>query len=165
MATSAAIEPISDPRGHVLDPQADAIRERTWGLTARVDPTVTFEEYIYWAKIERAEEHEANKLYIADRGPTTFLSVLKGRFSKGIHAENAEKARKARELIAHGGMPTTATTLDEKGQPVVSGSASSEEMVVSPEEWKTAARALKTASWGTIFFLITTDILGWSSTP
>jgi hypothetical protein len=145
-----------------LDPQADEIRERTWGLRARVDPTVTFEEYVHWAKIERAEEHEANKIYVAERGPKTIGSVLKGRFSKGIHHEN-EKKRKAQELIAHGGLPPPTT--DEKGNAIVSGDASSGEMAVSPEEWKTAARALKTASWGTIFFLITTDILGWSSTP
>jgi hypothetical protein len=166
MATSAGIEPISDPRGHVLDPQVDGIRERTWGLTARVDPTVTFEEYIYWAKIERAEEHEANRLYVEERGPLSFKSVLKGRFSKGIHHENAKKEEKARQdLILHGGLPTSSTHLDEKGNAVVSGDSSSGDMTVSPEEWKTAARALKTASWGTIFFLITTDILGWSSTP
>jgi hypothetical protein len=36
---------------------------------------------------------------------------------------------------------------------------------VTEEEWKTAARALKTTSWGTVFFLITTDILGWGSCP
>lgn len=32
-------------------------------------------------------------------------------------------------------------------------------------EWRRAARALRTAGWGTIFYLITTDILGWSQTP
>ena len=32
-------------------------------------------------------------------------------------------------------------------------------------EWRTAARAMRTASWGQMFFLITTDILGWSGAP
>ena len=32
-------------------------------------------------------------------------------------------------------------------------------------EWRTAARALRTAGWGTIFYLVTTDILGWSGAP
>jgi hypothetical protein len=168
MATSAGIEPISDPRGHVLDTQADKIRERNWGLTARVDPTVTFEEYMYWAKIERAGEHEANRIYIEERGPRTIVGVLKGRFSKGVHHENEKKRKtEAQEIIAHGGLPKNVAQLDEKGNAVVAAgdSSDSEMMTVSPEEWKQAARALKTASWGTIFFLITTDILGWSSAP
>ena len=168
MATTAGIEPISDPRARSLDLQADKIRERNWGLTARVDPTVTFEEYIHWAKIERAEEHAANRLYVEERGPTTVMSVLKGRFSKGVHHE-AEKKRKteAQQIIAHGGLPRTTTTLDEKGNAITTtGDLSDTEMMtVSPEEWKQAARALKTASWGTIFFLVTTDILGWSGAP
>lgn len=39
------------------------------------------------------------------------------------------------------------------------------DMTVTDAEWRTAARALRTASWGTIFYLITTDILGWSGAP
>lgn len=53
MAVGTLVEPIADPR---LPSYADAgtieksdnvgeITEREWGLRARVDPTVTFEEY------------------------------------------------------------------------------------------------------------------------
>jgi hypothetical protein len=82
MATSNFIEPIADPRATSIDPQAEEVRERIYGLRARVDPSVTFEEYIYWAKIERAEEAEANRLYVEERGPVTASTVLKGRFSR-----------------------------------------------------------------------------------
>jgi hypothetical protein len=36
---------------------------------------------------------------------------------------------------------------------------------VSQEEWNTAARATRTATWSAVFYLITTDILGPGSVP
>ncbi|PTB38721.1 uncharacterized protein TrAFT101_006743 [Trichoderma asperellum] len=131
------------------------IRERTWGFAARVDPTVTFEEYQYWAKIEREEEHQANLTFKAEHGPRTVKSVFLGRFSKGIHHENKKKA----EAAAASG---TDSPLDEKNSGVVTTQGTS---TPTEAEWKQASRAMRTASWGTMFYLITTDILGWSSTP
>ncbi|KAL6907234.1 transmembrane amino acid transporter domain-containing protein [Trichoderma evansii] len=124
------------------------IRERTWGFAARVDPTVTFEEYRYWAKIEREEEHQANLTFKAESGPRTIKSTIMGRFTKG-HSNSA---------------PTSGTDspVDEKNPGVVTTNGSS---TPTEAEWKQASRAMRTASWGTMFYLITTDILGWSSTP
>lgn len=153
------IEPIAEPP---LQPVADDVTkpdamERVWGLDARVDGSVTFEEYIYWAKIERADEVERNRLYVEKRGPLNITKVIKNRFSKGIHHEE-KKEREATQAI------TNAETNEKTG--VVSGSdPSPSPLSVTEEEWRTAARALKTASWGTVFFLITTDILGWGSCP
>lgn len=156
MATAIPIAPIADPiHGHTFEPKEEEIRQRNWGLTARVDPTVTWEEYVYWAKIERAEERETNRIYNEERGPKTIGTVLKGRFSKGIHYDNAKKLEQ--EMQVQG-----STSGDDKNGIVTTAP---HPMAVTDEEWKTAARALRTASWGTIFFLITTDILGWSSTP
>ncbi|ROW11629.1 hypothetical protein VMCG_01359 [Cytospora schulzeri] len=153
MAVGTLIEPVADPRlSFSVEKPTNQIQERVWGLTARVDPTVTFEEYQYWAEIERAEEHEANRKYVEKRGPMNFTKVLKNRFSKGIYQEEAERAEK--EKKEH----SKATS-----EGVVSTPSS--ESAVTQEEWKTAARALRTASWGTIFYLITTDILGWASCP
>jgi hypothetical protein len=159
--TTFGIEPIaiSSP-----EPQDEVVKiaERTWGLQARVDGSVTFEEYVYWAKIERAEEHESNRQYVETRGPLSVGKVIKGRFSKGIHHEKqkqeaAQAAQAAQEA-------SNATGLEkETGIMTVNNDSSSGS--VSDEEWKTAARSLRTASWGTIFYLVTTDILGWSSTP
>jgi hypothetical protein len=167
MATTAYIEPIADPRPHVADPEANEIYQRNWGLTARCDPSVSFEEYVYWAKIERAEENEANRIYIEERGPLTISKVLKGRFSKGIHHENKKKAERAEKLaLEHAAADGSGA--DEKGGVIAAAEPSATALAhgaVSDEEWKVAARALKTASWGTVFFLITTDILGWSTTP
>lgn len=149
------------------------IRERVWGIAARVDPTVTFEEYRYWAKIERQLEEEENKKYIAGRGPTTFLSVLKGRFSKGVHHEAAKKEmeeeKRQRERALQGTEESEQWSGDEKR----AGGITDPLSVAPPPadawdkdaEWRKAARALRTASWGTIFYLVTTDILGWSGAP
>lgn len=47
MALGTLVEPVSDPR--VPSPTEKLIegeiQERLWGLAARIDPTVTFEEY------------------------------------------------------------------------------------------------------------------------
>lgn len=164
--------PIADPiHGHVYDTKEQEIRQRNWGLTARVDPSVTFEEYQYWAKIERADEMERNRTYIEQRGPRTFGSVIKGRFSKGIHYDNAKKMEQEMTVATASNDPDSVAPAssdpDSKGGVVAGGQPPQYEnsMRVTDEEWKQAARALKTASWGTIFFLITTDILGWSTTP
>ncbi|KAL5093345.1 hypothetical protein Trisim1_011150 [Trichoderma cf. simile WF8] len=131
------------------------IRERVWGFAARIDPTVTFEEYQYWAKIEREEEYQANLEFKAEHGPRTIKSVFLGRFSKGIHHENKKKAEAAAAAENSG----TASP-DEK-----TGVTATNAGLPTEAEWKQASRAMRTASWGTMFYLITTDILGWSSTP
>lgn len=168
MAMTAGIVP-QNFEPHVLEKDGPPreIMERTWGLLARDDPTVSFEEYQYWAVIEREEERAADAAYREARGPVTVASVLKGRFSKGIHHENKKKAEEAARVAAReaeamhiaGGHPKV------DGMITTQNPASDQSAVVTEEEWKTASRALRTASWGTLFYLITTDILGWSTTP
>ncbi|KAM0247585.1 hypothetical protein ACHAQJ_009804 [Trichoderma viride] len=143
----------------VEDLEKPQIRERTWGFAARIDPTVTFEEYQYWAKIEREEEHQANLVFKEEHGPRTVKSVFLGRFSKGIHHENKKKAEAAAAEKNSG----SASPIDEKHPGVLTTHDSSS--TPTEAEWKQASRAMRTASWGTMFYLITTDILGWSSTP
>lgn len=127
-------------------------RNRVYGLEARVTPGVTFEEYRYWAKAQRAEEHEENQRYIEERGPMTFKKLIKDRFSHGIHHER--KKKQEREAARQRDLQVTQSDSDNKEQNA--GIAPPTE-----EEWKTASRALKTAGWGSVFYLITTDILGW----
>ncbi|PWY86749.1 hypothetical protein BO70DRAFT_288394 [Aspergillus heteromorphus CBS 117.55] len=134
------------------------------GVDARLDPSVTFEEYVYWAKIERALEDEENRQYVEERGPLTISKVVKGRFSKGVHVENQQKREREEAEKAAQGLPIDEKSADNKNG-LVSSSASNSSVAVSDEEWRTASRALRTASWGTIFYLITTDVLGWASAP
>lgn len=154
------LEPIADPRTSFANEGLEKDMElrgtishgsgKIYGIGARVTPGVTFEEYRHWAQIERAEEEENNRQYVAERGPMTFTKVIKNRFSKGVHHDNAKKAD--REAALQGSAEKGSAPVTKPGAP-------------TQEEWKTAARALRTASWGTIFFLVTTDILGWSSFP
>lgn len=118
----------------------------------------------YWADIQRAEEHDENRRYVEERGPLTFAKVLKNRFSKGIYEERAAKEKKENAARQETPAVVGANGQDETKVGDVTPTSSSGS-AVTEEEWKTSARALRTASWGTIFYIITTDILGWSSCP
>lgn len=133
------------------------VMERVWGFAARTDSTVTYEEYVYWAKIEREMEVEENKQFHAEHGKSPLKQSIVARFSKqGRQQVKEEKKAKVAALqIANEKQPASAVT----DQPAESS------LKVSDAEWRMAARALRTASWGQAFFLITTDILGWSGAP
>jgi hypothetical protein len=138
------------------------VMEREWGFAARVDSTVTYEEFVYWAKLEREMEMEENKQFHAEHGKSPLANMIKSRLTKeGRQRAKAEKEERLNAL----------QTLSEK-QPagvvthdVSQGEPAQSSLKVSDAEWRTAARALRTASWGQMFFLITTDILGWSGAP
>ncbi len=160
MTTAPGIEPIADPRPTSIELKEVELYQRTWGMKARVDPNATFEEFAYWATVEREEELEANRLYVSERGPLTFGKAVKSRFSKGIHHENKKKKQQQELHQALEGVSAN----NEKTETEAVAPAATPPGAVTPEEWKQAARALRTAGWGTVFYLITTDILGWSST-
>lgn len=136
------------------------VMEREWGFAARVDPTVTYEEYVYWAKIEREMEIEENKVFQAEHG-SPLRNSIKNTFSKaGREKAKADKEARLQTLAQlHEKQPAGVVTTADNGHSVDSP------LKVSDAEWRTAARALRTASWGQMFFLITTDILGWSGAP
>ncbi|KAJ3498815.1 hypothetical protein NLG97_g825 [Lecanicillium saksenae] len=169
---------------------------RGYGIDYRVDPTVSFAEFRYWAKVERAEEREAERLYLERRGPMTLKKLIKSRFSKGVHHENKkmdqqDSTRTGPSTEEKGGSehtgvagrfrnmfksPKSEQSQESQQQVLTAPEMSSEKVAPSlaqadssaaslDEEWKTAARAMRTAGWSSIFFLVTTDILGWSSTP
>jgi hypothetical protein len=95
------------------------------------DPSVTFEEYHYYAQLTRAEE---------DSHPKT------GHETKLLSLIFPSKA--------DGGV-----------QPVASGDHKIDGASISDAEWTNASRALRTATRGAIFYLITTDILGPFALP
>ncbi|PWY76029.1 transmembrane amino acid transporter family protein [Aspergillus sclerotioniger CBS 115572] len=134
---------------------------RADGALARLDPSVTLEEYMYWAGIERELEEEDNRQYVEERGPLTVGKVIKGRFSKGVHHENEKKRQRENEALELSGNEKS----PEGKEGMITSTPSDPSLAVSDEEWRTAARALRTASWGTVFYLITTDVLGWANAP
>jgi hypothetical protein len=106
------------------------------------DSSILFEEYLHYAKITRAEEREYEGNLIKRKDPWSLGGIIKNRFSKGhVHEVNA---------VVDG---DTITTTHNNWS------------TVTDLEWRQASRATRTASWGSIFFLITTDILGPSGAP
>ncbi len=151
------------------------VMERVWGFAARVDETVTVEEYMYWAKIEREMEADEQKQFNAEVGKYPFIALLKGKMSKeGRAKQKAEKEERERALrvVVEAGAEGKAYPTSGNEKSLTSNTPPMEEedhthggLKVSDAEWRTAARAMRTASWGQMFFLITTDILGWSGAP
>jgi hypothetical protein len=104
------------------------------------DPSILFEEYLHYAEITRAEERAYEGNMINRKDPWSLGGIIKNRFSKGhVHEVNA--------VIDEGTIKTTHNNID----------------TVTDLEWRQASRALRTASWSSVFFLITTDILGPTS--
>ncbi len=101
------------------------------------DPSILFEEYLHYAKLTRAEERAYEGNMINRKDPWSLGGIIKNLFSKcHVHEVNA--------VVAEGTISTTHNDVT----------------TVTDLEWRQASRALRTASWGSIFFLITTDILG-----
>ncbi len=138
--------------------------------TIYVDSSISFENYRWWA--QRAREYE--KTIPANAGITGFFQVFLGSKKEkptqlpadatGAESTGEKKSDPDREQSSEktglGGAddagafvagPTKTNTTDKYG--------------VTEEEWETAQRAARTASWGAIFYLITTDILGPYSIP
>ncbi|RDW89012.1 putative N amino acid transport system protein-1 [Coleophoma cylindrospora] len=127
-------------------------------LHAIHDRSTTFEEYIYWAKITRAEEKAADEHYRSMKGPRTVKSTILDRFSTGkIHHVAASDTPAAP-------LPGSETSNGEE-KTALESQAVGNHSGVTDAEWTRASRAVRTAGWGGVFYLITTDILGPFSTP
>ena len=125
-------------------------------LRAAHDPSVSFEEYLYWASVTRLQEREANERYLEKRGARTVWGSLNNRFSRKRVRNGVEEVIDL-EFESEG----------EKGDGSSGeGAASSDEMMrVTTEEWTMASRAMRTAGWSSMFYLITTDIFDPFSVP
>lgn len=139
------------------------IRERQWGMEARFDRSVTLEEYMYWAKVEREMEEEEHRQYQASVKSQGRFGALKGYWSNSL---------KNKDAIGGTSAHTGAEPVHEKHSDSDGNVANTDVTPVGPSathdfdaEWRKAARALRTSGWVTIFYLITTDILGWGQTP
>lgn len=153
----------ADPNAH------PGMGERIWGLQARLDPSVTFEEFTHWAKIERELEEVEFRRYKEQTAGGGILGSLKGYFTSNPYQDAKTKNDAAHAL---GSSAESGSRTDEKTGQLVTDSDDSSPRAVSPNqssdldaEWRQASRALRSAGWGAIFYLITTDILGWGQTP
>lgn len=172
-APIAAMGAVNDPRLN-----NDGLDQSTYPvliLKKLHDPSIPFEEYLHWAKITRADEE---RLYGPNSG---FKSVgPRERFfkekilRKKVPPNNAEGRRPSLTIGPQGQPMGDLNSFSEKQASV--GRKSSEKgdhggaaerrgsVIITDEEWIQASRAARTATWGAIFYLITTDILGPFST-
>ncbi|KAK4911321.1 hypothetical protein LTR66_017366, partial [Elasticomyces elasticus] len=119
------------------------------------DKHIKFEDFHFWAN--RSREYEKT-IRTDDKGFAQILRLVKG----GKLKQNVALTGEANKHDA-----TTGSELDEKR--VVEGSddfrPKKDKYGIEESEWETAQRATRTATWGSIFYLITTDILGPTNVP
>jgi len=126
------------------------------------DSSVSFEEYAYYASITRAEEKVENERLVAAAGPKSFKSVIKNRFTNykaPVAADSPSEPSSPSEK--HIGM----NEKDSNGNQMIPVNNGQDRMRVTDAEYHNASRAIRTAGWSSIFYLVTTDILGPFSTP
>lgn len=128
------------------------------------DPNVSFEEYLYYASITRAEEMA--EFQATPKEKKTLTGIIKNRFR--VHNPTPITPSPPRSTVSVGDEKSPLDS-DEKAvansdQPVQFRHYADPSQV-SDEEWKTLSRGIRTAGWSTCFYLITTDILGPFSTP
>ncbi|PYI00022.1 hypothetical protein BO71DRAFT_341301 [Aspergillus ellipticus CBS 707.79] len=121
-----------------------------------LDTSITFENYLFWAK--RSREVEKN-IRTDDKGLQQLGRVLIGRKAPEEPPKPAPTSENPSEK-----------ELSEKGPTEESNSTSdkaekTDKWGITETEWEQAQRAGRTATWGSIFYLITTDILGPSNVP
>src|SRR5690349_15423221 len=149
------------------------------------DSDVTLEEYMHYAKISRDEERRLygpGTTYYETPGPLSYFAKTKIARKESISSEGFGRRLSLVEAVTVGkdgffgkekgflpddrrtsdARPTTDGGLEPNGGPTPNGRP--EPFEITDEEWINASRAARTATWGAIFYLIATDILGPFST-
>lgn len=137
------------------------------------------EEYLYYAELSRSYESglstdvgysaAVKRLRSANNGTEkmSILSVLKGKGAS--HGEEHDNAVE-RDRTSDGKGDTESSPSQSDDEKRRANDTSDEHSPVpdgypTESEWFHASRALRTATWGAVFYLITTDILGPYSVP
>ncbi|POS75708.1 transmembrane amino acid transporter [Diaporthe helianthi] len=157
MATPTIGGPLNVKGNEATPPISDAAHTY-FSAGKQLELKVSFEEYIYYASITRAEEKLANEAYLNAQRRSTIKSILLGRFQSSRQGHKAAYASNRRD-------EGPSREIDEKTVQKTSSTQGSSQDVTENQELHTANRALRTAGWGSVFYLITTDILGPSNTP
>lgn len=110
-------------------------------MRALHDKSITFEEYHYYALQARAEEDSNHRMGTTATETRGFLSTLIP--GKGPSSEPSDGMRHDSKIPTNMNLSNP----DRRAS-------------VTEEEWTNASRAVRTATAGAVFFLITTDILG-----
>ncbi len=121
---------------------------------------------MHYAAITRREQEEANALLLASRGPSTIKGLIRDRlpFGKAASAETSKPPTVVGDAAAS---EKVGSGLAEKADAAAHHADNGDAIItgVTDAEWKEASRAMRTAGWGGVFYLIVTEILGPSSAP
>ncbi|CAI7577243.1 unnamed protein product [Penicillium discolor] len=109
------------------------------------DSSITFENYVHWAKRSR----EIEKRILTDN------EGFEGMFKKLLNKKSDAPAP-----IQTDTQEQNSTVTDPSTKP-----STTDDWGVTESEWEQAQRATRTATWGSIFYLISTDILGPTNVP
>jgi hypothetical protein len=119
------------------------------------DRSIYFEAYRFWAR--RSREYEKN-IEVGNMGLMGTLRLMTGMRRPGT----------VEATPATGEYPIDKSSESEFADKDVGGAmveASGDRHGIKETEWENAQRAVRTATWGAIFYLITTDIFGPSTVP
>jgi hypothetical protein len=111
------------------------------------DPSITFDEYRYWAELTRDEERETAKTEPATAGIMQMLFPTKS--SPGV-----------KQISGSPGSRGSSNEETEKKELLPVDLDRPKRVNITDTEWTNASRAMRTASGAACFYLITTDILG-----
>jgi hypothetical protein len=122
-----------------------------------LDSSIKFEDYHYWANRSREVEKH---IEVGNLGIAGIFHLLIGKKPQPTVEGTAPPAPPS---------PGSESPIpDEKHQPIDEKgirAAKTDKWGITETEWETAQRATRTATWGSIFYLITTDILGPTNVP
>ncbi|KAH8807775.1 amino acid transporter-like protein [Xylogone sp. PMI_703] len=123
------------------------------------NPNVTFEEYLHYAAITRAQEAKiANDSNIKSGKPGLFLQRNAEPIDTQITSPEPGKSTEDRRQQG--------SVLEIENKSIENSQTSpSPNQIISHAEWETLTRATRNVKWSAIFFLITTDIFGPLSVP
>jgi hypothetical protein len=165
--------------GLVADPREgrQSVSEATGGYSNRVlrtlhDKKVTFEEYLHYAKISRDEEsrlYGPGSDFQAGPGPTKSFIMRHVARKQSVSREDPAKRFSISEAVfsgKDGAFPSDKkeTSVGEALPETAGANGTTDRWEITDQEWVNASRAARTATWGAVFYLITTDILGPFST-
>lgn len=119
-----------------------------------LDTSINFENYHYWAN--RSREVEKN-MRTDNVGFASLGKVIIGKKPEATSQPDPPRNNATTATNEKGSSP------DLSNQPP--NSNTSDTWGVTETEWEQAQRAARTATWGSIFYLITTDILGPTNVP
>lgn len=136
-----------------------------------LDSSISFENYLFWAK--RSRDFEKH-IRTDNQGFQHMWNVMLGRASKEtapapriVDSTTNEKQKGPVEGAVAAGDEKAAMSEKADSGDGYGGEreGNGDQYGITETEWELAQRAARTATWGSIFYLITTDILGPTNVP